>query len=201
MRRPRTRPWARRQAARARRLLRRSRASAPAAGRAMPDPTAAARGSARRSGSRRRQVRRETFSWGAVYSHRVRWPERAILPPRPKMTGSGDASASHACYIRCMTNTTLTAPTATRQATALAERLEQGARALITFARGLSAGEWTARMPHDGRTIGVIVHHVASVYPLEIQLAQAVGQGHAVTGVTMADVDEMNAKHAVENAS
>ena len=100
-----------------------------------------------------------------------------------------------------MTNTTLTAPTATRQATALAERLEQGARALITFARGLSAGEWTARMPHDGRTIGVIVHHVASVYPLEIQLAQAVGQGQAVTGVTMKDVDAMNAKHAIDNAS
>jgi len=100
-----------------------------------------------------------------------------------------------------MTNTPLTAPSATRQATALAERLEQGARALIAFARGLTAGEWAARMPHDGRTIGVIVHHVASVYPLEIQLAQAVGQGHAVTGVTMADVDEMNAKHAAENAS
>jgi hypothetical protein len=100
-----------------------------------------------------------------------------------------------------MTNTTFTAPTATRQATALAERLEQGARALIAFARGLTADEWTARMPHDGRTIGVIVHHVGSVYPLEIQLAQAVGQGQAVTGVTMKDVDAMNAKHAVENAA
>ncbi len=103
-----------------------------------------------------------------------------------------------------MTNTsTLTniTTTATRQAHALAERLEQGARALIAFARGLSADEWKAPMPHDGRTIGVIVHHVASVYPLEIELAQAVGQGQTVTGVTMADIEAMNAKHAADHGS
>jgi len=104
-----------------------------------------------------------------------------------------------------MTNTStitdVAAPTASRHASALAERLEQGARALIAFADGLTAVEWAARIPHDGRTIGVIVHHVASVYPLEIQLAQAVGGGHAVTGVTMKDVDEMNARHAADNAS
>jgi DinB superfamily len=100
-----------------------------------------------------------------------------------------------------MTHTTLTTPPAIGRATALADRLEQGARALITFARTLTAAEWTTRVPHDGRTIGVIVHHVASVYPLEIQLAQAVGQGQAVTGVTMQDVDAMNAKHAVDHAA
>ena len=97
--------------------------------------------------------------------------------------------------------TQISTPSPTGHANDLAERLEQGARALIAFARGLTADEWQARMPHDGRPIGVIVHHVASVYPLEIQLAQAVGQGQAVTGVTMKDVDDMNAKHAVDNAA
>ena len=104
-----------------------------------------------------------------------------------------------------MTNTTTFTDTATRtptrQANALAERLEQGARALIAFASGLTADEWKAQMPHDGRTIGVIVHHVASVYPIEIQLAQAVAQGQAVTGVLPKDIDDMNAKHAAENAA
>lgn len=99
------------------------------------------------------------------------------------------------------TSTITDTATPTAHANALAERLEQGARALIAFARDLTADEWQTRMPHDGRPIGVIVHHVASVYPLEIQLAQAVGQGHAVTGVTMKDVDDMNAKHAVDHAS
>ena len=51
---------------------------------------------------------------------------------------------------------------------ALADRLERGARALAAFARTRSDAEWETRVPRDGRTIGVIVHHVASVYPLEI---------------------------------
>ena len=92
-------------------------------------------------------------------------------------------------------------PATSARAEALATRLEQGARALIAFASGLSDAEWQIRTPKDGRTVGVIVHHVASVYPLEIQLAQTVGDGRAVTGVTMADVDEMNARHAAENAA
>jgi hypothetical protein len=44
----------------------------------------------------------------------------------------------------------------------------------------------------------LIVHHVASVYPLEIQLAQQLAGGPPITGVTTADVDAMNAKHASE---
>jgi DinB superfamily len=90
---------------------------------------------------------------------------------------------------------------ASQRATALAGRLEQGARALIAFASGLTDAEWRTRMPKDGRTIGVIVHHVASVYPVEIQLAQALAEGKPVTGVTADDINEMNARHAAENAA
>ena len=81
---------------------------------------------------------------------------------------------------------------------ALAERLEQGARALDEFASQLTEAEWQMRHPKDGRKIGVIVHHVASVYPLEIQLARTLAEGKAVTGVTPKDVDDMNAEHARE---
>jgi hypothetical protein len=65
--------------------------------------------------------------------------------------------------------TTETAPN--RRSNALAERLEQGARALATAAAALSDADWQTCIPHDGRTIGVVVHHVATMYPLEIQLA------------------------------
>jgi hypothetical protein len=87
---------------------------------------------------------------------------------------------------------------ATVQANRLADRLEEGARALANLARSLSEAQWNTRVPGDGRTIGVIVHHVASVYPLEIQLAQKLSMGQAITGVTMQDVHAMNAKHAAE---
>jgi hypothetical protein len=87
----------------------------------------------------------------------------------------------------------------TRRANALAERLEQGARALEAVATGLSEAEWQTRIPHDGRTIGVVVHHVATMYPLEVQLAQALGAGKPVAGVTWDAVNEINAEHARAN--
>ncbi|MFN7988708.1 MAG: hypothetical protein U0529_14640 [Thermoanaerobaculia bacterium] len=86
-----------------------------------------------------------------------------------------------------------------RLAEALAVRLEQGARALSDFASSLSAGEWQTRVPGDGRKIGVVVHHVATMYPLEIQLAQLLAGGKPVTGVTWDDVHRMNAAHASEH--
>ena len=82
---------------------------------------------------------------------------------------------------------------------ALADRLEQGARALAAFASGLTDAEWQTRVPKDGRKVGVIVHHVASVYPLEIQLAQTLAEGKPVAGVTWDAVNEMNAGHAKEH--
>ena len=100
-----------------------------------------------------------------------------------------------------MTTSHPPARTGNSRANALADRLEQGAHALIDFASGLTDAEWQTRTPKDGRTIGVIVHHVASVYPLEIQLAQTLAEGKPVTGVTTDDVNDMNARHAAENGA
>jgi hypothetical protein len=86
-----------------------------------------------------------------------------------------------------------------KRSEALAARLEAGAAALAELARGLSAAEWQARIPHDGRKIGVVVHHVASMYPIEIQLSQQLARGQAVTGVTWDVVHAINADHSVAN--
>jgi hypothetical protein len=85
------------------------------------------------------------------------------------------------------------------RAEALAARIEEGAAGLATFADKLSDVEWRTPVPRDGRTIGVIVHHVASVYPIEIDLARAIAGGKAVTDVTWEVVAELNAKHAREH--
>ena len=87
----------------------------------------------------------------------------------------------------------------TQRSQALAERLEQGARALATLAGGLTDAQWQARIPKDGRKVGVVVHHVATMYPLEIQLAQALAGGKAIEGVTWDAVNDINAKHAAEH--
>jgi hypothetical protein len=101
-----------------------------------------------------------------------------------------------------MTTATLTEPgvelNVSRRANALADRLEQGARALAALAASLTDAEWQIRLPKDGRPIGVVVHHVASMYPIEIGLAQRLAAGEPIVGVTWAMVDEINAKHAKE---
>ena len=82
---------------------------------------------------------------------------------------------------------------------ALADRLEQGSRALAEFAGALTNEEWNTQIPHDGRTVGVVVHHVASVYPVEIDLAKTIAGGAPVIGVTSEVIDQMNAGHARQN--
>jgi hypothetical protein len=82
-----------------------------------------------------------------------------------------------------------------QRANALADRLEQGASALAAFASALTDAEWQARVPNE-RKVGVLVHHVATMYPLEIQLAQQLAGGNPVAGVSWNDVHAMNAGHA-----
>ena len=82
---------------------------------------------------------------------------------------------------------------------ALAARLEAGATALAAFAATLSETEWQTRIPKDGRKVGVVVHHVASVYPIEIQLAQLLAAGQPISEVTWDAVHAMNADHAKDN--
>ena len=78
---------------------------------------------------------------------------------------------------------------------ALATALEEGARALATFVSDLTDDQWQTPLPHDGRKVGVVVQHVAIVYPLEIEFAQSVAAG-TPAGITVDAINEMNAGHA-----
>lgn len=86
----------------------------------------------------------------------------------------------------------------TARAQALANSVEQGAAALADFASTLTETEWQMRLPRDGRKVGVVVHHVANVYPLEVELAQKLAAGGVLTDVTWDAVHQMNAGHARE---
>jgi hypothetical protein len=89
-----------------------------------------------------------------------------------------------------------------RRAAQLADRIEQGAAALAAFAEGLSDAEWnTACSSSDRRTVGVVVHHVGNMYPVEVELAQVLAQGKPIDGVTWAVVADINAKHGQEKAA
>lgn len=90
--------------------------------------------------------------------------------------------------------------TISKRANSLAERILLGANELATLAEGLSDDEWKTPVIGDGRTVGVVVHHVASVYPLEIELAQMLASMKPITGATIEVVNKMNAEHAQKYA-
>lgn len=87
-----------------------------------------------------------------------------------------------------------------RRAQVLADRIELGADVLASFVAGLSETDWNKpAWATDRRSIGVIVHHVASVYPIEIELAKAIASGQAVADVTWDVVAKLNAQHAQDH--
>lgn len=88
-----------------------------------------------------------------------------------------------------------------KRANALADRIEQGAQALATLGESLSDAEWKTMVPNEGRTVGVLIHHVADVYPLEIDLAESLAAGNPIVGVGWDAVADMNAQHAHEHAT
>jgi hypothetical protein len=88
-----------------------------------------------------------------------------------------------------------------RRANELADRIEQGASLLAIFAEGLSDDDWSTPVSStDSRTVGVVIHHVATMYPIEINAAKAIAGGNAVTEVTWDVVARLNAEHAIEYA-
>ncbi len=86
-----------------------------------------------------------------------------------------------------------------QRAHSLADRLIQGANQLANFSEQLSEEDWNKPVLGDGRSVGVVVHHVASVYPIEIELAQVIASGKAITDVSKEAIDTMNAEHAKDN--
>lgn len=91
-----------------------------------------------------------------------------------------------------------------RRAAALADRIEEGAAALAAFVEGLSVEEWRApgsAKGKDRRSVGVIVHHVATMYPIEVDAARAVAGGKSVAEITWDVVAGINAKHETEQAN
>jgi hypothetical protein len=92
-------------------------------------------------------------------------------------------------------------PSHNRRAGRLADRILEGATALAAFADTISAEDWRKPVTAtDRRTIGVIVDHVANMYPIEVDAARVVASGKAFE-VGWDAVAGVNAKHAEERGS
>jgi hypothetical protein len=100
-----------------------------------------------------------------------------------------------------MSTTAVETKAAGKRAAVLADRIVEGAELLASFAEGLTEAEWSTPVSlTDKRTVGIIVHHVANMYPIEIGAVRAIASGNAVTDVTWDVVAQINADHAAEKA-
>ncbi|MDQ6899221.1 MAG: DinB family protein [Candidatus Dormibacteraeota bacterium] len=81
----------------------------------------------------------------------------------------------------------------------LALRLRESNEKLIELLNSLSAEQWRQSVPPDGRTVGVLTHHLSTSHPLVTDIARSVAAGGGIP-LTWEAVDEWNAQHAKEHA-
>src|SRR5580765_2880065 len=83
------------------------------------------------------------------------------------------------------------------RAQTLAQQLEQANHDLIRTIEGLTDAQWHAKTPGDGRSVGVVAHHVATSHKAVAGLAKAIAHGQSVPNITMDMIHQGNAaQHA-----
>lgn len=86
-----------------------------------------------------------------------------------------------------------------KRATRIAEQLLENTEVLVGILSRLDTNQWQCVVPPDGRTVGVVVRHLADTHPMVVEVAESVSHGGAIPW-TWEGVDEWNAKQAKEHA-
>ena len=82
----------------------------------------------------------------------------------------------------------------------LAQQFEQANHELIATVERLSDAQWQTKTPGDGRSVGVVAHHVAEGHKGIAGLAGAIAHGQPVPPLTMEMIHQGNATHASQHA-
>jgi hypothetical protein len=87
------------------------------------------------------------------------------------------------------------------RASVLADRVKQGAENLISAVENLTDAQWQTPCGDERRSVGVLVHHVGTMYPVEASVAKQLAETGGLPGVDWAAVDGINAEHAANHAT
>jgi hypothetical protein len=85
-------------------------------------------------------------------------------------------------------------------ARALAEELETANDEAIAFVESCNKGQWATTVAGEDWTVGVVLHHVALGHQQMVGWLGQLRRGEAITK-TAAEIDDDNARHAVECAT
>lgn len=86
------------------------------------------------------------------------------------------------------------------QAESLAKQFEGRAAEMTTAIERLTDTDWKKVTAAEKWSVGVTAHHVAVSHEVIAGIVKAVATGQSLPPFTMAMIDEMNAKHAIEHA-
>lgn len=87
------------------------------------------------------------------------------------------------------------------QTKALADEFENVNSELIVIIEGCSDALWHTPCPGEGRSMGVVAHHVAADHQPIARVVHDVAKGVAFPRLSMQRIDQENALHAVEHAT
>lgn len=86
-----------------------------------------------------------------------------------------------------------------KRATRIADQLLETTEILASILARLDAKQWLYVVPPDGRTVGVVVHHLADSHPMVVEVAESVSSGGTIPW-TWEAINEWNAQLAKEHA-
>lgn len=87
-----------------------------------------------------------------------------------------------------------------RSGQALADAFVVENESLIRFVEGCSDDLWQTLVENEGRTVGVLAHHMAVIPLLITGWVEKVAAGTPLPPITMDDIDHANAHHAAREA-
>jgi hypothetical protein len=82
----------------------------------------------------------------------------------------------------------------------LAEHFEAANASFIAYIQGLAPGQWLTRCEGEERTVAALSHHVAWGYAIEIESFRAIAASQPLPPVTLAWLNDMNARNGEEYA-
>lgn len=86
-----------------------------------------------------------------------------------------------------------------KRAEDLANRIRDGARTVVEFVQTCSDDDWETLVENEDRTVGVLCHHIASSYQIELNILKTLIEGQGLNGVTWDMVNTGNKQHAIDN--
>jgi hypothetical protein len=86
------------------------------------------------------------------------------------------------------------------RAETLAKRFEEASQAMTDAIGRLTDADWRKTTTAEKWSVGVVAHHVAQGHAGIAGLVKMIASGQSVANLTMAMIDEGNAKHAREHA-